>query len=100
MMRFPLGVTWNLVMSWLAQKLRLSQGIRPIQFVDAAEILPADSSHPVSHETIRAIIASRAPVVWIRGSEPLHHPCIAHLVRAITHSRRIVSLATDRPLLR
>ena len=86
-------------MARLAQKLRRAPGIRPIQFVDAAEILHPDSSHPVSHEKIRAIIGSRAPVVWIGGSEPLHHPGIAHLVRAITHSGHFVFLETDGTLL-
>ncbi len=100
MMRFPLQLTSQLVIAWLAQKLRLAQGIRSIQFVDAAEMLHPDSSHPVSHEKIRAIIGSRAPVVWIGGSEPLHHPGIAHLVRAITHSGHFVFLETDGTLLR
>ncbi len=100
MMRFPLRLTSQLVMAWLAQKLRLAPGIRPIQFVDAAEMLHPDSSHPVSHKKIRAIIGSRAPVVWIGGSEPLHHPGIAHLVRAITHSGHFVFLETDGTLLR
>src|SRR5258708_10841015 len=100
MMRFPLRLTSHLVMAWLAQKLRLAQGIRPIQFVDAAEMLHPDSSHPVSHEKIRAIIGSPAPVVWIGGSEPLHPPGIAHLVRAITHSGHFVFLETDGTLLR
>jgi len=58
--------------------------------VDAAEILHPDSSHPVSHEKIRDIIGSRSPVLWIGGSEPLHHPGIAHLVRAITQSGHFV----------
>jgi hypothetical protein len=100
MMRFPLQLTSQLVMAWLAQKLGLAPGIRPIQFVDAAEMLHPDSSHPVSHEKIRAILGSRAPVIWIGGSEPLHHPGIAHLVRAITHSGHFVFLETDGTLLR
>src|SRR5713101_3140205 len=70
------------------------------QFVDAAEILHPDSSHPVSHEKIRDIIGSRSPVVWIRGSEPLYHPGIAHLVRAITQNGHFVFLETDGALLR
>ena len=100
MMRFPLRLTADLTMARIAQKLRLAQGARPIRFVDAAEILHPDSSHPVSHEKIRDIIGSRSPVVWIGGSEPLHHPGIAHLVRAITHSSHFVFLETDGTLLR
>jgi molybdenum cofactor biosynthesis enzyme MoaA len=100
MIRFPLRLIADLTMAWLAQKLRLTRGVRPIQFMDAAEILHPDSSHPVSHEKIRDIIGSRSPVVWIGGSEPLHHPGIAHLVRAITHSGHFVFLETDGTLLR
>src|SRR5258708_6921459 len=100
MMRFPLRLTADLTMARIAQKLRLAQGARPIRFVDAAEILHPDSSHPVSHEKIRDIIGSRSPVVWIGGSEPLYHPGIAHLVRAITHSGHFVFLETDGTLLR
>jgi len=100
MMRFPLRLTADLALARLAQKLRLAQAARPVQFVDAAEILHPDSSHPVSHEKIRDIIGSRSPVVWIGGSEPLHHPGIAHLVRAITQNGHFVFLETDGTLLR
>jgi len=100
MMRFPLRLTADLTMARLAQELRLSRGVRPVQFVDAAEILHPDSSHPVSHEKIRDIIGSRSPVIWIGGSEPLCHPGIAHLVRAITQSGHFVFLETAGTFLR
>src|SRR5713226_10005198 len=100
MMRFPLRLTADLLMARLARKLRLAHGACFIQFVDAAEILHPDSSHPVSHEKIRDIIGSRSPVVWIGGSEPLFHPGIAHLVRAITQSGHFVFLETAGTLLR
>jgi len=100
MMRFPLRLTADLTMARLAAKLRLARGARPIQFVDAAEILHPDSSHPVSHEKIRDIIGSRSPVLWIGGSEPLQHPGIAHLVRAITQSGHFVFLETTGTFLR
>jgi molybdenum cofactor biosynthesis enzyme MoaA len=100
MMRFPLRLTADLTMARLAQKLRLAQDGHPVQFVDAADILHPDSSHPVSHEKIRDIIGSRSPVVWIGGSEPLCHPGIAHLVRAITQSGHFVFLETAGTLLR
>jgi len=100
MMRFPLRLTADLALARIAQKLRLARGARPIQFVDAAEILHQDSNHPVSHEKIREVVSSRSPVVWIGGSEPLHHPGIAHLVRAITQSGHFVFLETDGTLLR
>ena len=99
-MRFPLRLTADLTMARIAQKLRLSRGARPIQFVDAAEILHPDSSHPVSHEKIRDIIGSRSPVIWIGGSEPLCHPGIAHLVRAFTQSGHFVFLETTGTFLR
>lgn len=100
MMRFPLRLTADLALTRIAQKLRLTRGVRPVQYVDAAEVLHHDSSHPVSHEKIRDIIGSRSPVVWIGGSEPLLHPGIAHLVRAITQNGHFVFLETDGTLLR
>jgi len=100
MMRFPLRLTADLALARIARKLRLARGARPVRFVDAAEVLHPDSSHPVSHEKIREIIGSRSPVVWIGGSEPLLHPGIAHLVRAITQNGHFVFLETDGTLLR
>jgi molybdenum cofactor biosynthesis enzyme MoaA len=100
MMRFPLWLTANLAMSRFVHKSHLAQGAWPIQFVDAAGILHQDSNHPVSHEKIRGVISSRSPVVWIGGSEPLHHPGISHLVRAITQTGHFVFLETDGTLLR
>jgi molybdenum cofactor biosynthesis enzyme MoaA len=100
MMRFPLRLTADLALARIARRLRPAPGAHPVQFVDAAEVLHPDSSHPVSHEKIREIIGSRSPVVWIGGSEPLLHPGIAHLVRAITGSGHFVFLETDGSLLR
>src|SRR5437870_11428931 len=99
MMRFPLRLTADLTRTRVARKLRPAQaGV--IQFVDAAEILHHDSSHPVSHEKIREINSGRCSVVWIGGSEPLRHPGIAHLVRSITQTGHFVFLETDGTLLR
>ena len=69
-------------------------------YVDAADVLHRGSEHPVSHEKIRDIIASPAPVIWIGGSEPLDHPGIAHLVRAIAPSGHFIFLETNGVLLR
>jgi len=99
-MRFPLRLTADLALARFAPKAALSRSAGPIQFVDAAEILHHDSSHPVSHERIRGINCSRSPVVWIGGSEPLRHPGISHLVRAITQTGHFVFLETDGRLLR
>jgi len=99
-MRSPLRLTADLVMARLAQRVRLDPGARLVHFVDAAEILHQDSNHPVSHELIREIVSSRSPVVWIGGSEPLLHPGISHLVRAIAQTGHFVFLETDGDLLR
>jgi molybdenum cofactor biosynthesis enzyme MoaA len=100
MMRFPLRLTADLTRARLAKKLGFTLAARPIQFLDAAEILHHDSSHPISHEKIRNLIGSRSPVIWIGGSEPLLHPGIAHLVRVTTGSGHFVFLETDGTLLR
>ena len=100
MMRFPLRLTADLALARFVPKSRLAQGASPVQFVDAAEILHHESSHPVSHEKIREINSSRSPVVWIGGSEPLCHPGISHLVRVIVQTSHFVFLETDGALLR
>lgn len=98
MLRFPLRLTADLIRARFAQQLVPTLG--PVQFVDAAELLHHDANHPVSHEKIREIVSSRSPVVWIGGSEPLHHPGVSHLVRAITGSGHFVFLETDGTSLR
>jgi len=100
MLRLPLRLTADITRARLARTLRLVPDASPVQFVDTAEILHHDSNHPVSHEKIREIISSRSPVVWIGGSEPLHHPGVSHLVRAITQRDHFVFLETDGTLLR
>lgn len=99
-MRFPLRLTADITRARLAKKLGFARDAQPIQFLDAAEILHHDSSHPVSHERIRGVISSRSPIVWIGGGEPLCHPGIAHLARAITGSSHSVFLETDGTRLR
>jgi molybdenum cofactor biosynthesis enzyme MoaA len=100
MMRFPLRLTAELALARIARKVRHATDVRPVHFVDAAEILHQDSSHPVSHERIRGIVSCGSPIVWIGGREPLDHPGISHLVRAITHTGHFVFLETDGTLLR
>ena len=99
-MRFPLRITAELMKTQIAQRLHLGRDARPVQFVDSAEILLSDSSRPISHEKIREITDNGSLVVWIGGSEPLLHPGIAHLVRAITRSGHSVFLETDGTVLR
>ncbi len=100
MTRFPLRLTADLALARFAPKSRPAQGAGLVQFVDAAEILHHGSSYPVSHERIREINCGRSPVVWIGGSEPLQHPGISHLVRAVTQTGHFVFLETDGTLLR
>ena len=100
MMRFPLRLTLDIIRARLTKILGFARDARSIQFLDAAEILHHDSSHPVSHERIREVISSHSPAIWIGGTEPLRHPGVAHLVRAITGSGHSVFLETDGTLLR
>src|SRR5260370_16591791 len=94
MLRLALRLTADLTRARLARMVRLALDAGPVQFVDAAEILHHDSSHPVSHERIREINSSRSPVVWVGGSEPLYHPGVSHLVQPISPTRHFVFLAT------
>ena len=94
MLRFPLRLTAELV------RARLTPRVCPIQFVDAADVLHHDASHPISNQKIRELDFSRSPAIWIGGSEPLEHPGISHLVRALTQTGHFVFLETDGTLLR
>src|SRR5258708_21706176 len=100
MLGFPVRLTAELSRARLAQRSRLALNPSPVQFVDSADLLHHDSNHPVSHEKIREVISSRSAAVWIGGSEPLRHPGVAHLVRAITGSGHFGFLETDGTLLR
>jgi len=99
MPRLPLRLTADLTRARLARMVRLAPDASPVQFVDAAEF-SHDSSHTVSHERIREINSSRSPVVWIGGSEPLHHPGVSHLVRAIAQTGHLFFLRLTEQTLR
>jgi MoaA/NifB/PqqE/SkfB family radical SAM enzyme len=99
-MRFPALLSAKLAKARVAGFLRGTRPAHLIDFVDAAEVLHAGSAHPISHERIRDLLGSPAPILWIGGSEPLEHPGIAHLVRAIVQGGRFVFLETCGTLLR
>jgi MoaA/NifB/PqqE/SkfB family radical SAM enzyme len=99
-MRFPALLSAKLAKARVAAFFRPAHPAPLIEFVDAAEVLHVGSAHPVSHERIRGILGGPAPILWIGGSEPLEHPGIAHLVRAILQSGRFVFLETGGALLR
>jgi hypothetical protein len=102
MMRFPALLFAKLEKARVARIFRLAPARQGgmLAFVDPAEVLHLGSAHPVSHEKIRDIIATAAPAIWIGGSEPLDHPGIAHLVRALAPSGHAIFLETNGVLLR
>jgi len=99
-MRFPALLSTKLAKARVAGFFRGARPAHFVDFVDAAEVLHAGSAHPISHERIRSLLLSPAPILWIGGSEPLEHPGIAHLVRAIVQGGRFVFLETCGALLR
>ena len=99
-MRFPALLTAKLAKARVAGLLHKAHSAPLTDFLDAAEVLHSGSEHPVSHEKIRGILGSPAPMLWIGGSEPLDHPGIAHLVRAVAQSGRFVFLETSGTRLR
>lgn len=99
-MRFPALLSAKLAKARIAGIFRSARPTLLVDFVDAAEVLHPGSAHPISHEKIRSLLASPAPILWIGGSEPLDHPGIAHLVRAIVQGGRFVFLETGGTLLR
>ena len=100
MMRFPALLTAKLARARIAHPFQLGQHRRLLEYLEPADVLHPNSSHPVSHEKIRDIIASPTPVIWIGGNEPLDHPGIAHLVRALAPSGHYFFLETSGALLR
>jgi len=99
-MRLPALLSAKLLKALVAGFIRGTRPAHFIDFVDAAEVLHAGSAHPISQERIRGLLDSPAPILWIGGSEPLEHPGIAHLVRAIVQGGRFVFLETCGTLLR
>lgn len=99
-MRFPALLSAKLAKARIAGIFRGARPTTLVDFVDAAEVLHAGSAHPISHERIRSLLVSPAPILWIGGSEPLEHPGIAHLVRAIVQGGRFVFLETCGTLVR
>jgi hypothetical protein len=99
-MRFPALLSAKLAKARIVGIFRGARPIPLLDFVDAAEVLHAGSAHPISHERIRGLLVSPTPILWIGGSEPLDHPGIAHLVRAIVQGGRFVFLETCGSLLR
>jgi hypothetical protein len=99
-MRFPALLSAKLAKARIAGIFRGARQTPLVDVVDAAEVLHPGSAHPISHERIRGLLGSPAPILWIAGSEPLEHPGIAHLVRAIVQSGRFVFLETCGTLLR
>jgi MoaA/NifB/PqqE/SkfB family radical SAM enzyme len=99
-MRFPALLSAKLAKARLAALFSPTHRAPLVDFIDAAEVLHPGSAHPVSHQKIRGILDSPAPVLWIGGSEPLEHPGIAHFIRAIAQSGRFIFLETRGGLLR
>lgn len=99
-MHFPALLTVALAKARMARIFRPARRRQWVAFVDPGELLHAGSSHPVSLEKIRDVISSSAEIVWIGGSEPLEHPGIAHLVRALAPSAHLIFLETNGALLR
>ena len=99
-MRLPAPLLAALAKAGIARLFRQSNSRRLLHFVDPAEVLHPGSSHPVSHDRIRELLSSSATALWVGGSEPLEHPGIAHLVRALAQSKYLIFLETDGMLLR
>ena len=100
MMRLPARLIAKLTKARFAQFRNSSLSSSFLQWIDAAEILHPGSSAPVSHQKMQTILQTRAPVIWIGGSEPLVHPGVGHFVRVIAQSGHYVFLETNGTLLR
>ena len=100
MVRLPARLTSKLAKARIAQIFSSTLPGPMVHYVDPAEVLHPGSRAPVSREKMHALVAVRAPVIWIGGSEPLLHAGIGHFVRAIAQSGHCVFLETDGTSLR
>ncbi|HEX8878443.1 MAG TPA: hypothetical protein VF749_00350 [Candidatus Acidoferrum sp.] len=100
MMRLPARLTAKLASIRIAQIFSSARKGSLLHCVDPAVVLHPGSDAPVSREKMQELIANRAPVIWIGGSEPLHHPGVGHFVRALARGGRFVFLETDGTFLR
>src|SRR5438128_1353666 len=99
MMRLPARLTAKLAKVRIAQIFSSARESSLLYCVDPGVILHPGADAPVSREKMRELINNRAPVVWVGGSEPLHHSGVGHFVRAVARGGRFVFLETDGTLL-
>lgn len=100
MVRLPARLTSKLAKARIAQIFNSAPPGPLVHCVDSAEVLHPGSAAPVSREKMRALMENPAPLIWIRGSEPLLHAGVGHFVRAIAQSGHCVFLETDGTGLR
>lgn len=100
MVRLPARLTSKLARARIAQIFNSAPPGPLVHFVNPAEVLHPGSGAPVSREKMHALLENRAPVIWIGGTEPLHHAGIGHFVRAIAQSGHFVFLKTNGNALR
>ena len=100
MVRLPARLTSKLAKARIAQIFSSAPPGPLVHCVDSAEVLHPGSAAPVSREKMRALMENPAPLIWIRGSEPLLHAGVGHFVRAIAQSGHCVFLETDGTGLR
>lgn len=100
MMRLPARLTAKLAFVRIAQIFSSAREGPLLHCVDPAVVLHPGSDAPVSREKMQELATNRAPVLWIGGSEPLHHPGVGHFVRAVARGGRFVFLETDGTFLR
>jgi hypothetical protein len=108
-MKFPLRLTLDLWSNRLSRVLRITDGAAAIFHLPAA-LLPelhesggasvsSENGHSAA-ESVRTAAQTKAPVLWIGGSEPLDHSEVGRVAFALNAKRRNVFLHTDGQRLR
>lgn len=108
MRRFPLWLRAELLRARFAQSWRGSATRKLILRLDldddeGASRLASGGSSPetrIERDILGSVDASRAPVVWIGGSDPLAFPGVGQLARRIVDCGRTVFVETDGFYLR
>ena len=88
MMRLPARLTAKLAKVRIAQMFGSARESALLHCVDPAAVLHPGSAAPVCREKMQELLANRAPVVWIAGSEPRDHAGLGPFVRAVARGGR------------
>lgn len=101
-MKFPLRLTLDLWRNRDARRapiFHLPAVVLPALHENGGDCISGENGHYAA-ESVRTAAQTKAPVLWIGGSEPLDHSEVGRVAFALTAKRRNVFVHTDGQRLR